>query len=252
MDFHALVEKLKQLDNQPKEVSTQENCGMPAPNPLPPPVKPDIPPPSLNVNLSAQGMENIEQMMQLFKKVNPDMMPKIEPMPMLSPEPSIMNIKPPMSGIGDLGNLDTGPLKMLPDLDIDTKNNHPEPDADNFGGPSDMDLDNIPKDLDDVSKSHGDQDNDGDHDMDDHDIEPKDDDEDDDEPKKEWANTPDVVEKDSDYMLNKLAGGMNSQQGTYPKVSSGDNPMQRVRENDLKASIRAELTKRLSEAKGVK
>jgi hypothetical protein len=51
------------------------------------------------------------------------------------------------------------------------KGAHSEPDADNFGGPSDMDADNMPGD--DVSKAQGDLDNDGDHDMDDHDMEKK-------------------------------------------------------------------------------
>lgn len=238
MDFHALVDKLKQLESQPREVNTQENCGMPATNPLPPPVKPDIPPPSLNVNLSAQGMDNIEQMMQLFKKVNPDMMPKIDPMPSMAPPPSIASINslPPLKMLPDLDKEE--PMDMMKDLD------HQEPDGDEF--PIKM-LD---------------KDGDGDHDIDDHNDEPKDDmddmdDKDDmddeDKPKKEWANTPDVEEKDTDYILNKVAGGMNKSHDTFPKVSDGDNPMQRVREEDeLRSAIKAELARRLSEAKGVK
>ena len=99
---------------------------------------------------------------------------------------------------------------------------------------------------DDVSKSHGDLDNDGDHDMDDHDMEK------DDKKKDEWANEPDEEYKDVDYMVNKLAGGMNRPKGTYPKVAGGDNPMQRTESTDLRASIKAELARRLAEAKGAK
>jgi hypothetical protein len=50
-------------------------------------------------------------------------------------------------------------------------------------------------------------------------------------------------------MVNKLAGGMNGQKGTYPKVAGGDNPMQRVEGVDLKTSIKNELRNRLAEAK---
>ena len=61
--------------------------------------------------------------------------------------------------------------------------------------------------------------------------------------------SPDEQYKDIDYMVNKLAGGMNGPKGTYPKVAGGDNPMQRVEGVDLRASIKADLAKRLAEAK---
>jgi hypothetical protein len=100
----------------------------------------------------------------------------------------------------------------------------------------DMDPDDIP----------GDNDDDGDHDMDDHDMEK------DDDKKNEYANEPDEQYKDIDYMVNKLAGGMNGPKGTYPKVAGGDNPMQRVEAVDLRTSIRNELRDRLAEAKSEK
>jgi hypothetical protein len=234
MDFHALVAKLNQLDQ-----STTETCGAPMPSTMPPP-PPEPPAPSMSVNLNAQGMDNIEQMMKLFQKVNPDMMPKVDPMPSMAPPPSIMSIRPELP-----------PLKMLPDMDADNdempggekdaimkmdldKNDHPEPDGDE------------------IEVKGLDRDDDGDHDMDDHDMEPQDDQE---KKKDEWVNEPDPEEKDIDYMVNKLAGGMNKGHSTFPKVSDGDNPMQRVKSmegEDLKAQIRDELRKRLAEAKGAK
>lgn len=77
------------------------------------------------------------------------------------------------------------------------------------------------------------------------------------EPKKdkeeEYANEPDVDVKSADYMNNKLAGGMNRPKDTFPKVADGDNPMQKVKEGtELRAQIRAELLRRLEEAKGAK
>jgi hypothetical protein len=260
MDFQQLLAKMQELDTTPAPVAEvqpvqSEQCGM-----MPPPSmsmnKPDTPPPSLSVNLNAHGLDDIEAIMKLVSKVNPDMeKPSMPPLPSLSAPPSIMSIKPSMP-----------PLKMLPDFDADND--------DKIGG--EMDLDKGPdSDRDDDTKNiimkmadekddEGDQpggmissldrDGDGDHDMDDHDLE-KDDAADDSEEKKkeEWANEPDVNVKSIDYMNNKLAGGMNRPKDTFPKVSDGDNPMKPVRENDtLRSQIRAELMRRLSEAKGAK
>lgn len=221
-----------------------DDCGMPpvGDSPVGMPPKPDIPPPSMSVNLNAQGLENIEDMMRLFQKVNPDMAkPELPPMPSITPMPSIAAIKPELP-----------PLKMLPDMDAD---NDEMPggeldmmkidlDKDDDKGP-DLDIDSDDKDEEPLMKSL-DRDDDGDHDMKDHDMEKKDKEE-------AYMNEPDEEEKDVDYMNNKLAGGMNRPKDTFPKVSDGDNPMKRVREEDaFRESIKAELRKRLAEAKGAK
>jgi len=153
--------------------------------------------------------------------------------------PSLSPPGPSISAIGDLGNLDAGPLKMLPDLDMDEPKG--PSDRDSMNDPRDMDSDDM--DSDDIP---GDNDDDGDHDMDDHDMEK------DDDKKNEYANEPEEEYKDIDYMVNKLAGGMNGPKGTYPKVAGGDNPMQRVESVDLRTSIRNELRSRLAETKSEK
>jgi hypothetical protein len=243
MDFQSLMAKMRELDQPAMQSPTVEECGSPMMGNMPPPAPsvPPVTPPSLSINLNAQGMDNIESIMKLMTKVNPDMINQPAPAPMPLEIP-ISGPKEPKMGLGPLGNLDSGPLKMLPDLDMDEPDGaHSEPDSDNFGGPSDNDADNMPGD--DVSKDQGDRDNDGDHDMDDHDMEK------DDKKKDEWVNSPDEEYKDVDYMVNKLAGGMNGPKGTYPKVAGGDNPMQRVEGVDLKTSIKNELRNRLAEAK---
>lgn len=225
MDFHALVNKLNQLDRAPIDQSTQEGCGDPMPPPPPMETKPDVPPPSMSVNLNAHGIDNIENMMKLFVKVNPDMMPKADPMPTIAPPPTIMSITPELP-----------PAAPMPDMDADN-DDMPGGEKDSMMK-MDLDTDDDVKGLD--------RDGDGDHDMDDHDLEKK---------KDEWVNEPDPEEKDIDYMVNKLAGGMNKGHSTFPKVSDGDNPMQRVRSmegEDLRAQIKNELRKRLAEAKGAK
>lgn len=279
MDFNQLMAKMRELD-QPTQAQVQpapmEACGDTMPGSSMPPMggmQQQQPPahPSMSVNLNAQGMDNIESLMKLMTKVNPDMINQPAP-PMAPPMDPIAMLTPPgpsISGIGDLGNLDSGPLKMLPDLDKEEP--HSEPDADNMGGPSDMDADNDNKpggemdmppmgdldrddDGDNVTKAMGDVDGDGDHDMDDHEAEkdkPADDEED--EKKEAYGNSvvggSDEEYKDVDYMVNKLAGGMNREKSTYPKVAGGDNPMQKVESVDLKTSIKNELRNRLAEAK---
>jgi hypothetical protein len=290
MDFNQLMARMRELD-QPAQAQVQqstpvEECGDPMMgqsamgmgNQMPPPPAH----PSMSVNLNAQGMDNIESLMKLMTKVNPDMinqpMPKaieIEPMgmPLLTPP------GPSISSIGDLGNLDKGPLKMLPDLDKDEP--HSEPDADNMGGPSDMDADNMPPmgdlDRDDVTKAMGDIDGDGDHDMDDHKAEKEgpgpdgsaehegpegEEPEPEEEKKKDEAygnsveGSADTEYKDIDYMVNKLAGGMNKPKKSFSdKPYRGDNPMATgayESRDALRASIRSELQQRLAEAKGAK
>jgi hypothetical protein len=220
MDFHQLLAKMQQLD-APTEQGATEACRSPMGmlNKSPMDEKPDTPPPSMNVSMSAHGMNDIESMMKLFQKVNPDMMPK-DPMP-----------TPTMGGGDAIASISPSvqPLKMLPDFSD-------EPDNDE--GPEIKGLD---------------RDSDGDHDMDDHEAEPADDSDDEEKKKEAWANEPDETEKSIDYMNNKLAGGMNKPKDTFPKVADGDNPMQKVREHsDLRSAIRAELIKRLAEAKGAK
>jgi hypothetical protein len=62
---------------------------------------------------------------------------------------------------------------------------------------------------------------------------------------------PDPEYKDVDYMVNKLAGGLNRPKGTHPKVADGDNPMQKIAKEDvdLRSEIRADLARRLAEMK---
>lgn len=232
---------MQELDRAPSqpvpEISpvVADECGMPPVGepPMGMPPKQDIPPPSLSVNINAQGMDNIKDIMSLWQKVNPDMVPPVSPMPSIGPIPSITAIKPELP-----------PLKPLPDFDAD---NDEMP-----GGELDMmklDLDKgddekRPKDDEEPEVKGLDRDGDGDHDMDDHEKEKKDE-------KEAYDNEPEVDVKDVDYMNNKLAGGMNRPKDTFPKVSDGDNPMKRVREtDDFRESIKAELRKRLEEAKG--
>ena len=251
MDFNQLLAKMRDLDQPTTQpIPATEACGdSPMPMSMPPSMNDQAPPshPSMSVNLNAQGMDNIESLIKLMTKVNPDMInqpSKMMPMPSMTAMPSLTPPGPSISAIGDLGNLDAGPLKMLPDLDMDEP--HDEPDADNMGGPSDGDSDNMPGDID-LDKDSSDRDDQDD--QDDNNGMEKDDD---DEKKNEYVNEPEEEYKDIDYMVNKLAGGMNGPKGTYPKVAGGDNPMQRVEAVDLRTSIRNELRDRLAEAKSEK
>jgi hypothetical protein len=157
MDFQQLLAKMVELDQPTTEtaapIAAVEECGEPMS--MTSPMADQTPPPShpsMSVNLNAQGMDNIESLMKLMTKVNPDMINQPNgAMPLM---PSLTPPGPSISSIGDLGNLDAGPLKMLPDMDS-SNDNMP-------GGEKDMNIKGL------------DQDGDGDHDMDDHDMEKKD------------------------------------------------------------------------------
>jgi hypothetical protein len=205
---------------------------MPMGMPMGMPEKPDTPPPTMSINLNAQGLDNIEELMKLVKSVNPDMDKPASPISAISIEP----MDKPMGGA--MGGLP--PLKMLPDMDSDN---------DSMPG-GEMDL---PPDHD---KDHAmvkalDRDDDGDHDMDDHDAEKKDKDEafgnsvGDSEP--EYNTIADIMNKGDD--LNRPKKSFSG------KPYRGDNPMAAgayESKEQLRAGIRAELMQRLAEAKGAK
>ena len=114
-----------------------------------------------------------------------------------------------------------------------------------------------------ASVSLGDIDGDGDHDMDDHEAEKDGPEGEEPEEKKKdeefgnsVAGSPGSDYKDVDYMVNKLAGGMNGPKKSFSgKAYRGDNPMAAgayESRDALRASIRSELQQRLAEAKGAK
>ena len=229
MNFQELLAKMQELDRPATEA-----CGdSPMPMSMPPmSEKPDTPPPSMSLNLNAQGMDNIEELMKLMTKVNPDMINQPAPMSSISIEP----MDKPMGGLP--------PLKMLPPMDSEP---HGEPDADNMPPMGDLDRD----DGDEVTKAMGDIDGDGDHDMDDHDAEKKEKDEafgnslNGSEP--EYAGIDAAIPDGND--LNKPKKSFSG------KPYRGDNPMAAgayESKEQLRAGIRAELMQRLAEAKGAK
>jgi hypothetical protein len=257
MDFQQLLSKMVELDRPATESmdAPVAECP-PAMGPAEPPMggmQQQQPPahPSMSVNLNAQGMDNIESLMKLMTKVNPDMInqPKdgMPPMPGITSMPSLTPPGPSISGIGDLGNLDAGPLKMLPDFD---KGNDDKP-----GGEMDTDYNDDGK-IDRHEKDHADEkpllktldlDKDGDHDMDDHDAEKKKDKE------EAFGNSLDDSEPETKDMDASIPNGndLHKQKSMHRAAAGGDNPM-RAESGDLRAQIRAELLQRLAEAKGAK
>lgn len=209
MDFHQLLAKMQQLDQPVPETQVAEEpvvtdeCG-----PMGSPMemsKPDTQPPNMSINLNAQGMDDIAELMKLMTKVNPDMINQpSDNMPPMGMEPSIA-IKPAMS-----------PLKMLPDLDSD---NDEMP-----GGEKDMDGEEpeMKKDKEEAfGNSLGNS-----------------------EPEEMGMDA--AVPDGND--LNKPKKSFSG------KPYRGDNPMAAgaYESTDLRASIRAELLRRLEEAKGAK
>jgi hypothetical protein len=225
MDFQQLLAKMVELDQPTTETiaaptADVDECG---PMGMTPPMADQTPPPahpSMSVNLNAQGMDNIESLMKLMTKVNPDMINQpqggMPPMPSLTgPGPSITSIKPELP-----------PLKMLPDLDADND--------DMPGGEKDMEIKGL------------DQDGDGDHDMDDHDMEKKDKEE-------AFGNSLDDSEPETMDMDAVIRNGddLHKKKSMHKAAAGGDNAMA-AESTDLRSQIRAELQQRLAEAKGAK
>ena len=236
-----------ELDQPVGEAQIQECPPMDA-APMPSSSIPEVSPPSMSVNLNAQGLDNIEQILKLITKVNPDTAPKDASLPALTAP----------AGIASIASPEIPPLKMLPDFDKEEPEDSMDKTGDDkmnvikIGG----DKENEATDDDDQYEPYG-----GEHDPDpiggDKPQNPfpfGDDEEDEEEENEAYENEPDAEYKDADYMNNKLAGGMNRQKGTFPKVAGGDNPMQKKQfeSGDLRAQIRAELLQRLAEAKGEK
>ena len=244
MNFQELLAKMQELDRPATEACGDSPMSPSMPMSMPSmPEKPDTPPPTMSINLNAQGLDNIEELMKLVKSVNPDMDKPASPISAISIEP----MDKPMGGLP--------PLKMLPDMDSEP---HDEPDADNMGGPSDMDADNMPPmgdldrdDGDDVTKAMGDIDSDGDHDMDDHDAEKKEKDE-------AFGNSLNGSEPEYSGIDAATPDGddLNKPKKSFSgKPYRGDNPMAAgayESKEQLRASIREELLQRLAEAKGAK
>ena len=229
MNFQELLAKMQELDRPATEACGDSPMPMSMPMGMPPmPEKPDTPPPTMSINLNAQGLDNIEELMKLVKSVNPDMDKPESPISAISIEP----MDKPMGGLP--------PLKMLPDMDS-------EPDTDNMPPMGDLDRD----DGDDVSKAMGDIDSDGDHDMDDHDAEKKEKDE-------AFGNSLNGSEPEYAGMDAAMPDGndLNKPKKSFSgKPYRGDNPMAAgayESKEQLRASIREELLQRLAEAKGAK
>lgn len=262
MDFQQLLAKMQELDQPQVEAAPVVEQPVTECPPAGPTgmehSSPEVSPPSMSVNLNAQGLDNIGDILKLIAKVNPDTEKSADAsLPSLDTMPSL---NAPGPKIGSLGNLDAGPLKMLPDLDAE------EP-----GEPKPVEIDPIDRD----GEEDGEEDNDdaeetrysprdygGEHDED---PEPKrrepnpfpfGDDEPDDEEKEDEAfgnsvgssepkfgGIKDVVRDGND--LNKPKKSFSD------KPYRGDNPMA-AESTDLRSQIRAELLRRLEEAKGAK
>lgn len=211
MDFHQLLAKMQELDqpqveSMPIDTVAEEpvaECPPDMPSTMPGDMgKPDAPPPSMSLNLNAQGMDNIEQLMKLVTKVNPDMeKPAMPPMPTMGMDPTIASIKPSLP-----------PLKMLPDLDADND--------DMPGGEKDMDGDEpeMKKDKEEA-----------------------------------FANSVDDSEPEVKDMDDLIRDGddLHKKKSMHKAAAGGDNAMA-AESGDLRAQIRAELLRRLEEAKGAK
>ena len=99
MNFQDLMNKMRELDAPIAEAAIEECGDMMGGMPPQIPSKPDTPPPSISVNLNAQGLDDIAELMKLMTKVNPDMINQPAPLgdtpSLVPPGPSITPSLPP-------------------------------------------------------------------------------------------------------------------------------------------------------------
>jgi hypothetical protein len=130
MEFRDLYQKIKELDT-----SADEACGDTMPTPTM--EKPDTPEPTMNVSMNAQGMDNIEGMMKLFQKVNPDMSIGDKPEEPKMAMPPMIKLPIEKDGDADMGD----------DAEKEEWDNSPEPEYD--------DIDAVTSGGDDLHKRKG-------------------------------------------------------------------------------------------------
>jgi len=258
MNFHQLLSKMQELDQPvttaPTNEATIEECGDMPPAPMGMEHK-DTPPPSMSVNLNAQGLDDIAELMKLMTKVNPDMINQPDSMP----DHGVDKLLPPPAGpsMADLRDKMIEPEPIDADGEEDGPLDHDDDEgiggeiAGNaagslaggalgtaVGGPIGGAIGGAVGGV--AGGALGDKITGGE------------------EEKESFANSLDGDEgpdyKDTDYMVNKLAGGMNKPKAMVKhSYKQGDNPMAMPESKDeLRAAIRAELLQRLSEAKGAK
>jgi hypothetical protein len=106
MNFNDIYKKVVELDTPVSEAKIEE-CGMPMP------ASPSTTPPTMSVNLNAQGLDDIAELMKLMTKVNPEMMPKND-MPLPSMTDPVFKIASTPSPGDEMARLRD---KMLPPPD---------------------------------------------------------------------------------------------------------------------------------------
>ncbi len=252
MDFQQLLAKMNEL-SQPAPANTAvveepvvaQECGEMPPAPMGMDQHSDTPPPSISVNLNAQGLDNIEQLLDLIKAVNPDAAPAA---PTMGAAPGI-EIEPMDKPESPFGNLDSGPLKMLPEpdeLDGEEDGEEDKDDTEGLGGAlaggaigavAGGPLGAL------TGAAAGDSLTDPD----------ADEAEQDQEEEESFGNSVGDSEPETMGMDSVIRNGndLNREKKQFRRAQPGDNPMAMEGE-ELRAWIKSELTQRLAEAKGAK
>lgn len=251
MNFNELYKRINNIDKGLNECGEPMGAMMAG--------QTATPPVSMNVSINAQGIDNIRSMMDLWTKVNPDMMPAggLPPTPSLS-DPSMsktptLQLTPPMGAssddIDELEPSDMGDNDLDIDIDgDDTPDIAIDTDGEEGGDEEPQGFANQPDekyaDIDDVTTKAGGGMNGPKN--------PKDLRVKDPSPyeNEEYANSPDEHTDDHLRIIKHLAGGMNKEKPMVKhSYKQGDNPMAMPESEDPLASIKHDLRSRLQNYK---
>jgi len=219
----SIVSGEKQTESKQLNESVAE-CGSPMGAPAP-----SAPPVSMSVNLNAQGVDNIKELLNLMRAAeSPGRMSE----PMAMPEPgmsmpiSITKVKP----AGDDGDRGMAQIR-----DLIKKADDPKP-FENQPEEKYADVDSVTKDA--GGGVNGPKDP--------ADIRIKDPSPYDKNTSEEFANEPDEQVSDHHLMIKDLAGGLNREKQQYAKAQDGDNAMA------VKEGIRSQLDQLYQQIKEAK
>jgi hypothetical protein len=226
MDFNKLYSRIRDIDQGKRSVVSE--CGMmdSMMDSTPQNAAPPIPPVSMSMNLNAQGVDQIKEILSLMSQTQEK---AAVPTPVEIP---ISTTAPASDKPADIPPASDDPLPKLgmkkPEEDISDLMNlagvtfGKKEAADSDSG-SKTELGKMADEVRDMADELADVNN----------------------KEESYANEPDEKYNDIDYMTKDLAGGLNGPKGTYPKVAGADNPMQKVKE-----SLRTQLDRRYRELKG--
>lgn len=223
MDINTVLSKLNTIENSSNESFNQVDQNYTDANVVQQPSEISDPSPNMNVNLNAQGLDNIESIMSLFGKINTD---------------STMQQRVDTTSADDINNTlsKMSDFNTNADTDIDQHFDSELDSGDEYSFSTDSSQKLLPKENSNKYNDYKDDDDDLVHN-----LFPED--------QKIFDNEVDELEGDIDDIIAR-GDDLHKSKKTFPKTASGDNPRHKISYNeDFYNQVKRDLQKKLNEVK---